>query len=311
MARRPKSDARGARLAGRPQGELRPFHRRRLRRAGADSIRNAASRRPGKLLAQVAQRHRGRRRRGRHGGAQGASRHGRSSAAMPARAISMRWPACCSAMPGCSPCSKALDNGKPIRETRDIDVPLAARHFYHHAGWAQLQETRIRRPSAGRRGGPDHPVELPAADAGLEGRAGAGLRQHRGAEAGGVHARSRRCSSPNSPRKAGLPPGVLNVVTGDGATGAALVEHPGVDKIAFTGSTEVGRLIREATAGTRQVADAGTRRQVALHRLRRCRSRRRGRRRGRCHLVQPGPGLLRGLAAAGAGRHRRRVPHAA
>ena len=106
-------------------------------------------------------------------------------------------------------------------------------------------------------------------------------------------------------REAGLPPGVVNIVTGDGATGALLVEHPGVDKIAFTGSTEVGRLIRAATAGTRQVADARARRQVAVHRLRRRRSRRRRRRRGRCDLVQPGPGLLRRLAASGAGRHRR------
>ena len=68
---------------------------------------------------------------------------------------------------------EAIDNGKPIRETRDIDVALAARHLYHHAGWAQLQEIRVRRLPPPRRRRPDHSLELPAADAGLEDRAGA------------------------------------------------------------------------------------------------------------------------------------------
>ena len=81
-------------------------------------------------------------------------------------------------MRGCSRCSRALDNGKPIRETRDIDVPLVARHFYHHAGWAQLQDREFADYAAGRRLRPDHPVELPAADARLEDRAGARARQH-------------------------------------------------------------------------------------------------------------------------------------
>ena len=98
--------------------------------------------------------------------------------------------------------------------------------------------------------------------------------------------------------EAGLPPGVVNIVTGDGATGAALVAHDDVDKIAFTGSTEVGRAIRKATRGNRQETVAGARRQVAVHRLRGRRSRQRGRGRRRRDLVQPGAGVLRRLAAA-------------
>ena len=82
---------------------------------------------------------------------------------------------------------ETLDNGKPIRETRDIDIPLVARHFYHHAGWAQLLDARVPRLRAARRRGPDHPVELPAADAGLEDRPGAGHGQHGGAQARRVH----------------------------------------------------------------------------------------------------------------------------
>ena len=81
---------------------------------------------------------------------------------------------------------ESLDNGKPIRESRDVDVPLVAAHFFYYAGWAdKLDARRLRaRPAAARRRRPGHPVELPAADAGLEDRAGAGLRQHRRAQAG-------------------------------------------------------------------------------------------------------------------------------
>ena len=144
---------------------------------------------------------------------------------------------------------ETLDNGKPIRETRDIDIPLVARHFYHHAGWAELIETDI----------PDHgPVGVcgqiipwnfpllmlawkiaPALAAGntvvLKPAEYTPLTALAFAEI---------CS------EVGLPPGVVNIVTGDGATGAALVAHAGVSKIAFTGSTEVGRIIRKATAGS-------------------------------------------------------------
>ena len=71
---------------------------------------------------------------------------------------------------------ETMDNGKPIRETRDIDIPLVARHFYHHAGWAQMRRDRVRRLLSGRRVRAGHPVEFPAADAGVEDRSGVGSR---------------------------------------------------------------------------------------------------------------------------------------
>ena len=84
---------------------------------------------------------------------------------------------------------ETIDNGKPIRESRDIDIPLVARHFYHHAGWASLIESRISGHAAGRRLRADHSVELPAPDARLEDRARARGRQHGRAEARRIHAR--------------------------------------------------------------------------------------------------------------------------
>ena len=144
---------------------------------------------------------------------------------------------------------ETMDNGKAIRESRDIDIPLVARHFYYHAGWAQLLEQEF----------PDYEpcgvvgqiipwnfpllmlawkiapalatgntvVLKPAEFTPLTALAFAELCQ-----------------------EAGLPAGVVNIVTGDGSTGETLVKHPDVDKIAFTGSTEVGRAIRSATAGS-------------------------------------------------------------
>jgi aldehyde dehydrogenase (NAD+) len=144
---------------------------------------------------------------------------------------------------------ESLDNGKPIRETRDLDIPLAARHFTYHAGWAQL---------IGRELADHEPLGLvgqiipwnfpllmlawkiapalaagncvllkPAEDTSLTALFFASL-----------------CAD------AGVPPGVINILTGDGRVGELIVQHPGIAKIAFTGSTEVGRLIRRSTAGT-------------------------------------------------------------
>jgi aldehyde dehydrogenase (NAD+) len=144
---------------------------------------------------------------------------------------------------------ESLDNGKPIRETRDLDIPLAARHFTYHAGWAQLIGREL----------PDHEplgvigqiipwnfpllmlawkiapalaagncvVLKPAEDTSLTALFFASL-----------------CAD------AGVPPGVVNILTGDGRVGELIVQHPDIGKIAFTGSTEVGRLIRRSTAGT-------------------------------------------------------------
>ena len=144
---------------------------------------------------------------------------------------------------------ESLDNGKPIRESRDIDVPLVARHFYHHAGWAQLRETEL--PGAEPLGvvGQIIPWNFPLlmlawkiAPAIAMGNAVV----LKPAEFTPLTALlfAEICAA------IGLPKGVVNVVTGDGTTGAALVDHPDVNKIAFTGSTEVGRKIREATAGS-------------------------------------------------------------
>ncbi|MFN9452784.1 MAG: aldehyde dehydrogenase family protein [Gemmatimonadota bacterium] len=144
---------------------------------------------------------------------------------------------------------EALDNGKSIRETRDLDVPLVARHFTHHAGWAQLLEAEFPGHEAVGVVGQVIPWNFqllmlawkvaPALAAGctvvLKPAEYTSLTALLFAEL--AHA-------------AGLPAGVLNIVTGDGRTGAALVEHPGVAKVAFTGSTEVGRVIRTAIAGS-------------------------------------------------------------
>ncbi|MEX3845258.1 aldehyde dehydrogenase family protein [Paraburkholderia sp. BR10882] len=144
---------------------------------------------------------------------------------------------------------EALDNGKPIREARDIDVPLVARHFLHHAGWAQLQESELEGWSPLGVIGQIVPWNFPLLMLAWKVAPAIALGNCvvlKPAEYTPLTA----LLFAELAHRAGLPKGVLNVVTGDGGTGAALVEHPGVDKIAFTGSTEVGRLIRTATAGT-------------------------------------------------------------
>ncbi len=144
---------------------------------------------------------------------------------------------------------ETLDNGKPIRESRDIDIPLVARHFYHHAGWAQLMDREL-------------PGRVPVGVVGqiipwnfpllmLAWKIAPAIAMGntvvlKPAEFTSLTALlfAQICAD------AGLPAGVVNVITGDGRTGELLVKHPDVDKIAFTGSTDVGRLIRVATAGT-------------------------------------------------------------
>ncbi|MDX1577923.1 MAG: aldehyde dehydrogenase family protein, partial [Gemmatimonadota bacterium] len=144
---------------------------------------------------------------------------------------------------------ETLDNGKPIRESRDIDLPLVARHFYHHAGWAQLQESELAGYEPLGVVGQIIPWNFPLLM--LAWKVAPAL-----ATGNTVVLKPAEYTSLTALRFAelideiGLPPGVVNIVTGDGRTGAALVEHPDVDKIAFTGSTEVGRIIRRATAGS-------------------------------------------------------------
>jgi aldehyde dehydrogenase (NAD+) len=144
---------------------------------------------------------------------------------------------------------ESVDNGKPIRESRDIDVPLVARHFYHHAGWAELAETEF--PGAVPVGvcGQIIPWNFPLLM--LAWKIAPAL------AAGNTVVLKPAEYTPLTAlafaeivKEAGLPDGVVNIVTGDGETGALIVAHPGIDKIAFTGSTEVGRKIRQLTAGS-------------------------------------------------------------
>src|SRR6476646_2433029 len=144
---------------------------------------------------------------------------------------------------------ESMDNGKSIRETRDIDIPLVARHFYHHAGWSQLLDAEF----PGYRGvgvvGQIIPWNFPLLM--LAWKVAPAL--------------AAGCTVVIKPAEftpltallfaeiaadAGLPAGVLNVLTGDGETGKLMVDHRDVDKIAFTGSTEVGKIIRRSTAGS-------------------------------------------------------------
>ena len=144
---------------------------------------------------------------------------------------------------------ETLDNGKPIRETRDIDVALAARHFYHHAGWAQLLKTEF--PGYVPYGvvGQIIPWNFPFLMLAWKiapALAAGNTVVLKPAEFTPLSA----CLFAELCMEAGLPKGVINIVQGDGSTGAEMVRHPDIDKIAFTGSTDVGRIIREATAGS-------------------------------------------------------------
>ncbi|MEQ9259483.1 MAG: aldehyde dehydrogenase family protein [Roseovarius sp.] len=144
---------------------------------------------------------------------------------------------------------ETLDNGKPIRESRDIDLPLVIRHFYHHAGWAELLEDEFPGTAPWGVCGQVIPWNFPLLM--LAWKIAPAL------AAGNTVVLKPAEYTPLTALafaeicvEAGLPEGVVNIVTGDGAAGAALTGHAGVDKVAFTGSTEVGRLIRRQTAGS-------------------------------------------------------------
>ncbi len=144
---------------------------------------------------------------------------------------------------------ETLDNGKTIRETRDIDIPLVARHFYHHAGWAQVMAQEL--PGYVPLGvvGQIIPWNFPLLM--LAWKIAPAL-----AMGNTVVLKPAEWTSLTALlfaevcQAVGLPPGVVNIVTGDGEVGKQIVNHAGVQKIAFTGSTEVGRAIRSATAGS-------------------------------------------------------------
>ncbi len=144
---------------------------------------------------------------------------------------------------------ETIDNGKPIRESRDVDIPLAIRHFYHHAGWAQHLETEFVGHEPYGVCGQIIPWNFPLLMLSWKiapALAAGNCVVLKPAEATSLSALlfAQICV------KAGLPKGVVNIVTGHGATGAAIVEHDDVDKIAFTGSTKVGKIIRQTTAGS-------------------------------------------------------------
>jgi acyl-CoA reductase-like NAD-dependent aldehyde dehydrogenase len=152
---------------------------------------------------------------------------------------------------------ESLDNGKPIKESRDVDIPLAAAHFFYHAGWADKLEY------AGLPAGPDG-VPAPLGVAGqiipwnfpllmLAWKIAPAL------ATGNTVVLKPAETTPLTAllfaevcQQADLPAGVVNILTGAGATGSALVAHPGLDKVAFTGSTEVGRSIARTVAGSRK-----------------------------------------------------------
>jgi aldehyde dehydrogenase (NAD+) len=142
---------------------------------------------------------------------------------------------------------ETMDNGKPIRESRDLDIPLVARHFYHHAGWAQLLPQEFPGYVACGVVGQIIPWNFPLLM--LAWKIAPALATGntvvlKPAEFTPLTA----LAFAEMCQEIGLPAGVVNIVTGDSSTGEALVKHPDVDKIAFTGSTEVGRAIRKATA---------------------------------------------------------------
>jgi len=144
---------------------------------------------------------------------------------------------------------ETMDNGKPIRESRDIDIPLVARHFYYHAGWAQLLPQEFPGYEPCGVVGQIIPWNFPLLM--LAWKIAPGL------ATGNTVVLKPAEFTPLTAllfaelcQEAGLPAGVVNIVTGDGSTGEALVKHHDVNKIAFTGSTEVGRAIRSATAAS-------------------------------------------------------------
>lgn len=146
---------------------------------------------------------------------------------------------------------ESLDGGKPIRESRDVDVPLVAAHFFYYAGWADKLEYAFpgRTPKPIGVCGQIIPWNFPLLMAAWKlapALAAGNTVVLKPAEATSITA----LKLAELIRDAGLPAGVVNIVTGAGATGAALVEHPGVDKIAFTGSTGVGKRIMKTLAGS-------------------------------------------------------------
>jgi aldehyde dehydrogenase (NAD+) len=144
---------------------------------------------------------------------------------------------------------ESMDNGKPIRESRDIDVPLLARHFYYHAGWAQLMARELAEYQPVGVIGQIIPWNFPLLMLGWK-IAPAIAMGNTVVLKPASYTRLTALLFAEIVAEAGLPPGVVNVITGSSQAGTMIVGHPDVDKIAFTGSTEVGRILRRQTAGS-------------------------------------------------------------
>jgi aldehyde dehydrogenase (NAD+) len=144
---------------------------------------------------------------------------------------------------------ESMDNGKPIRESRDIDVPLLARHFYYHAGWAQLMESELAGYQPVGVIGQIIPWNFPLLMLAWK-IAPAIAMGNTVVLKPASYTRLTALLFAEVVAEAGLPPGVVNVITGSSQMGTMLVTHPEVDKIAFTGSTDVGRILRRQTAGS-------------------------------------------------------------
>ncbi len=149
---------------------------------------------------------------------------------------------------------ESIDNGKPIKESRDVDVPTVAAHFFYYAGWADKLEYAVP--------GSEHPQPLGVAGQIIPWNFPLLMLSWKIAPAlacGNTVVLKPAETTPLTAllfaeicQQADLPPGVVNVVTGAGETGRAIVSHPDVDKVAFTGSTEVGRAIAKEVAGTKK-----------------------------------------------------------
>ena len=201
-----------------------------------------------------------------------------------------------------------MDSGKPIKESRDVDVPLAAAHFWYYAGWADKLEYafpgRVAKPLGV--AAQIIPWNFPLLM--LAWKIAPAL------AAGNTVVLKPASTTPLSAllfadvcRQADLPPGVVNIIPGPGEIGMVLATHPDVDKVAFTGSTEIGKKIQKRRGRHGQGAHARARRQGRQHRVRRRAARPGGRGHRQRHLLQPGRGLLRRVAAARPGVDRRRT----
>ena len=296
----------GARVARRRHARraLRALRRRRVGRAALRRDFTTISPATRSRWRGRAGRARGRRARGR-GRARGVRRRGRSCPAPSARSTSSGSRASSQERSREFAVLESLNGGKPIKESRDVDLPLAAAHFFYYAGWADKLEYAFpnRTPQPLGVAGQIIPWNFPLLM--LAWKIAPAL------ATGNTVVLKPAETTPLTAllfcdvlRQAELPPGVVNIVTGDGRAGAALVDAE-VDKIAFTG-LDRGRQGDPAPArGHRQEADARARRQGREHHLRRRRARPGGRGDRQRDLLQPGPRVLRRLAAVRPGVDRR------